>query len=361
MHNIPPPMTKRTPLYDEHIAAHAKMVSFAGWNMPIHYGSQLKEHHLVRRDAGIFDVSHMTVLDLGGERVGQFLRYLLANDVAGLKKPGKALYSCMLDEHGGVIDDLIIYFMGDDWFRMVVNAATRDRDLAWVHKQAAPFGVAVRAPDDVAMVAVQGPNARERVHRALGELIGPAEELGRFFAVQCGQLFVARTGYTGEDGYEIALPGDQAPALWRTLTEAGIAPIGFGARDTLRLEAGMNLYGQDMTEDTTPLESGLGWTVAFDPPERDFIGRAALQAQRGRTRYKRAGLVLEGNGVLRAHQKVLSPMDDSLEGEITSGGFSPILEKGIALARVPVAMKERCVVENRGKQLPAKIVRPPFV
>nr|VFJ77700.1 MAG: aminomethyltransferase [Candidatus Kentron sp. FW] len=361
-------MTKRTPLYDDHMALGARMTDFAGWVMPVRYGSQIEEHHRVRRDAGMFDISHMTVLDLGGERVIEFLRHLLANDVAKAKNPGKALYSCMLNERGGVIDDLIVYFMANDWFRMVVNAATRDRDLAWIENKALPFSVKMRERDDLAMVAVQGPNARTKTRRALGEEIAPAEELAPFFARECGSLFIARTGYTGEDGFEIMVPSSRASDLWRTLIGSGIVPVGLGARDTLRLEAGMNLYGQDMTEDTTPLESGLGWTVAFEPADRDFIGRAALDAQRGKERYKRVGLVLEDQGVPRAHQKVLpeNPRHAVAEnrfgqGEITSGSFSPTLGKAIALARIPVTMGERCVVEIHGKQRVARIVKPPFV
>nr|VFJ89944.1 MAG: aminomethyltransferase [Candidatus Kentron sp. LFY] len=383
-------MTKHTPLYDDHRAMGARMTDFAGWDMPLHYGSQIEEHHLVRSDAGIFDISHMTVLDIDGERAGDFLRHLLANDVAKLKEHGKALYSCMLNERGGVIDDLIVYFMGDNRFRMVVNAATRDKDLAWIERQGTPFSVKVRERSDLAMVAAQGPNARDKVHRALidalGDGVSQARGLKRFFALECDGLFMARTGYTGEDGYEIVVPAHRVSSLWQALADAGIAPAGLGARDTLRLEAGMNLYGQDMTEDITPLESGLHWTVAFEPVERDFIGRKALEAQRGQERYKRIGLILEAKGVPRPHQRVLpmatnpsdNPQDtdpkrqssavDSRDevpedgiGEITSGGFSPTLGKAIALARVPVTMEGRCAVEIRGRQLAARIIQPPFV
>nr|VFK16881.1 MAG: aminomethyltransferase [Candidatus Kentron sp. LPFa] len=381
-------MKKRTPLYYEHSTLSARMVDFAGWDMPLHYGSQIEEHHRVRRDAGMFDISHMTVLDLGGEQVRAFLRYLLANDVAKLKSPGQALYSCMLNEGGGIMDDLIVYFLGDDRFRMVVNAATRDKDLAWIREQGARFSVTVWERSDLAMVAVQGSEARDKVHRALGDGISRAKGLDRFFALECGGFFIARTGYTGEDGYEIMAPAEEASRLWRALLDAEVVPAGLGARDTLRLEAGMNLYGQDMTEDTTPLESGLGWTVAFEPA-RDFIGRKALEEQRGRARYKRVGLVLEGKGIPRPHQRVMPliangsdidsketeataglPRDlardlthnsESEYGKITSGGFSPTLGKAIALARAPVAIGERCAVEIRGKWLTAKVVRLPFV
>ncbi|MCF6338307.1 MAG: glycine cleavage system aminomethyltransferase GcvT [Gammaproteobacteria bacterium] len=357
---------QRTPLYAQHLAAKAKMVDFAGWEMPVHYGSQLEEHHQVRNDAGMFDVSHMVVLDITGSDVTDFLRYLLANDVARIQTPGKALYSCLLNEHGGVIDDLIIYFMqrgmADNGYRMVVNAATRDKDLAWIRQQAEGRNVEIRERDDLAMIAVQGPNARNKTHVALGASIDAARELKPFFAADCSDskddLFVARTGYTGEDGYEIILPAEQAGAIWEALLAAGVKPIGLGARDTLRLEAGMNLYGQDMNEDISPLEAGLSWTVAFTPEDRDFIGRAALTQQKTEgPANKFVGLILEDRGILRAHQKIVT---EHGEGEITSGGFSPTLGKSIALARIPTAATGHCRVEIRGKQLAAHIVKYPF-
>ncbi len=362
-----PSLAQRTPLYAQHLTAEAKMVDFAGWEMPIHYGSQLEEHHQVRNDAGMFDVSHMVVLDITGSDATDFLRYLLANDVARIQTPGKALYSCLLNERGGVIDDLIVYFMAEDKYRMVVNAATRDKDLTWIRQQAlSPHkkgrDVKIRERDDLAMIAVQGPNARDKTHAALGANINAARELKPFFAADCNDsksdLFVARTGYTGEDGYEIILPAEQAGATWEALLAAGVKPIGLGARDTLRLEAGMNLYGQDMDEDVSPLEAGLNWTVAFTPEDRDFIGRAALTQQKtDGPANKLVGLILEDRGVLRAHQKVIT---EHGEGEITSGSFSPTLGKSIALARVPTAATEHCQVEIRGKQLAARIVKYPF-
>ena len=355
-------MGQQTPLYQQHLKANAKMVDFAGWDMPIHYGSQIEEHHQVRNDAGMFDVSHMVVLDLKGQGCRPFLRRLLANDVARLTTPGKALYSCMLNESGGVIDDLIVYFMRDDWFRMVVNAATRDKDLAWITAQAESEDIEITERDDLAMIAVQGPKARDKAHHALGAVIDAARELKPFFAVECpadsGNLFVARTGYTGEDGYEIMIPAEQAAAAWDALLAAGVKPIGLGARDTLRLEAGMNLYGQDMNEDITPLEAGLTWTVAFDPEDREFVGREKLDKQRaGGIEHKLVGLILEDRGVLRPHQKVVTEFG---EGEVTSGSFSPTLGKSIAMARIPYAAKEQCQVEIRGKLLNARIVKYPF-
>ncbi|NNF60070.1 MAG: glycine cleavage system aminomethyltransferase GcvT [Gammaproteobacteria bacterium] len=353
-------MAQRTPLYEQHKAAGGRMVDFAGWDMPVHYGSQIDEHHAVRRAAGMFDVSHMTVVDLHGERVREFLRYLLANDVAKLKTPGRALYTCMLNESGGVLDDLIVYYLDESFFRAVVNAATRDKDLAWITLQAEEFGVAVKERDDLAMIAVQGPQARELAAGCLAEA-GREQALGLkpFNAVAIGDYFVARTGYTGEDGFEIILPGDTAAALWQMLADAGVAPCGLGARDTLRLEAGMNLYGQDMDESTTPLVSALGWTVAWEPEDRDFIGRAALEQQKAAgVEQKLVGLVLLGRGVLRAHQKIVTAAG---EGETTSGTYSPTMEKSVGLARVPKATGESCEVEIRGRRLPVRVVRPPFV
>ncbi|RPH95402.1 MAG: glycine cleavage system aminomethyltransferase GcvT [Lysobacterales bacterium] len=351
-------MMRQTPLYDAHVAAGGRMVDFVGWALPINYGSQIDEHHQVRNDAGMFDVSHMTVVDLRGPRVRAFLSQLLANDVARLQSRGKALYSCMLNERGGVIDDLITYFMDEAWFRMVVNAATHDKDLAWLRLQAAPFAVEVVEQPDLAMLAVQGPNARDKCHALLPEAaVGQLREINPFNAVEHGEWFIARTGYTGEDGYEVMLPGAQAEELWNRLLATGVKPCGLGARDTLRLEAGMNLYGQDMDEDVTPLESGLAWTVAMGDP-RAFIGRPALERQQAAgLRRQLVGLLLEGRGVLRHGQAVTTPAGP---GIVTSGSFSPTLQRAIAFARVPVRAGPSCTVDVRGKDLPARVVRPPF-
>ncbi|MGH8088591.1 MAG: glycine cleavage system aminomethyltransferase GcvT, partial [Stenotrophomonas sp.] len=331
-------MTQKTLLNDTHRALGAKIVDFGGWDMPIHYGSQLDEHHLVRAGAGMFDVSHMTVVDLRGAQVRPFLRHLLANSVDKLKVPGKALYSCMLNPQGGVIDDLIVYFLADDFFRMVVNASTREKDLAWIREQAAAFDVQVTEREDLAIIAVQGPDARERVIGLVGESDRAAlQKLGRFAAVEAtgaaGEaLFVARTGYTGEDGFEILVAQDHVVAFWNALAAAGVKPAGLGARDTLRLEAGMNLYGQDMDETISPFEAALAWTVALDEG-RDFIGRDVLEAQKAAGNARQMiGLVMDEKGVLRHGQVVLTAGG---EGEILSGTFSPTLGKGIAFARVP--------------------------
>jgi len=357
-------MTQKTVLNAIHRELGARMVDFGGWDMPISYGSQLEEHHAVRRDAGMFDVSHMTVVDLHGARTRDFLRHLLANSVDKLKVQGKALYTCMLNEQGGVIDDLIVYFLGDEFFRLVVNAATRDKDLAWIEQQAKAFDVAVKERADFAMIAVQGPHARAKVIGLLHEVDRPRiEKLGRFAAAAAqgphgAPLFIARTGYTGEDGFEIIVPEDAAVALWQELAAAGVLPCGLGARDTLRLEAGMNLYGQDMDEGVTPWEAGLAWTVALDEG-RDFIGRAALEAQKA-AGVPRAmvGLVLDDKGVLRHGQKVLTPMG---EGEILSGSFAPTLNKSVALARVPAGATGDLRVDIRGREMPVRVVKVPFV
>ncbi|MBZ2189167.1 glycine cleavage system aminomethyltransferase GcvT [Alcanivorax sp. JB21] len=349
-------MGHRTPLYDQHVTAGARLVDFGGWDMPVHYGSLLDEHHAVRTDAGMFDVSHMTVVDVTGAGARDYLRHLLANDVD--RAPvGKALYSAMLNAEGGVIDDLIVYRRDND-YRLVVNCGTREKDLAWLAKQSEGFAVQVAERPELAIVAVQGPRARER----LGALLAPARaaavsDLKVFGFAEDGDWLIARTGYTGEDGVEIILPGADAVALWQQLADAGVRPCGLGARDTLRLEAGMNLYGNDMDETITPLQAGMGWTVAFGD-DRDFIGRAALEAQQQAGHEQFVGLILEGKGVLRAHQKVISAAG---EGEITSGTFSPTLGLSIALARVPAGTEGKAEVEIRGKRLPVSIVRPPFV
>jgi aminomethyltransferase len=360
-------MALKTPLYDTHVEQGAKIVDFGGWDMPLHYGSQVEEHHQVRRDAGMFDVSHMCIVDLTGGRVREFLRFLLANDVARLKSFGKALYSCMLLPNGGVIDDLIVYFMSETWYRMVVNAGTRDKDLAWIRKQAVDFDVTIVERKDLAMIAVQGPNARRK---AADLLLPPQQvavlELKPFFGAPFGSWFVARTGYTGEDGFEIMIPAADAADAWNKLLAQGVKPAGLGARDTLRLEAGMNLYGNDMDENFNPLESGLAWTVAFEPADRDFIGREALERAQREGGRELVGLLLEERGVLRSHQKVLAGAAEdgaaaALGGEVTSGTFSPTLNRSIALARVPKSAQPTVQVEIRGKLHLARIVKPPFV
>ncbi len=357
-------MTLKTLLNETHRSLGAKMVDFGGWDMPIHYGSQIDEHHLVRRAAGMFDVSHMTVVDLKGARTREFLRQLLANSIDKLKVTGKALYSCMLNAQGGVIDDLIVYFLADDFFRMVVNASTREKDLAWIRQHAAAFDVEVVEREDLAIVAVQGPQARALVAGLVAEGDRAAlDKLGRFAALDVASvdgvpLFVARTGYTGEDGYEVLLPQAAVVGFWNALLAAGVKPAGLGARDTLRLEAGMNLYGQDMDEGVTPYEAALAWTVALDEG-RAFIGRDVLEAQKAAGNARQMiGLMMDDKGVLRHGQKVLTANG---EGEILSGTFSPTLGKAIAFARVPAGEPGEVRVDIRGKEVPVRVVKFPFV
>jgi aminomethyltransferase len=357
-------MTQQTILNATHREAGARMVDFGGWDMPIHYGSQMDEHHQVRREVGMFDVSHMTVIDLHGEKVRAFLHHLLANNVDKLKSTGRAIYSCMLNSRGGVIDDLITYYLADDFYRLVTNAATHDKDLAWIQSHAADFDVEVTERPELSLIAVQGPKARATVLPLIAEADrARVEALGKFSAADARgsedeHLFVARTGYTGEDGFEIVLPSDEAVAFWERLADAGVKPCGLGARDTLRLEAGMNLYGQDMDEDITPLEAGLAWTVSFDEG-RDFIGRAALEAQKAAGVPRRmVGLMLDDKGILRHGQRVETAAGD---GVILSGTFAPTLGKTIAFARIPSGEPGAVGVDIRGRIVPAHIVKFPFV
>ena len=350
-------MPNKTPLYDAHLAAGGKMVEFAGWQLPIHYGSQIEEHHAVRQAAGMFDVSHMTVVDIQGQGARDYLRRLLANDIAKLAEPGQALYGCMLNEAGGVLDDLITYYLADDFYRTVVNAATREKDLAWMREQASGFDIQITEREDLAMVAVQGPEARQRVIDVL--VADLAESLKPFRAMSHGDYFIARTGYTGEDGFEVLMPLSQAEAFWQALIKAEVRPCGLGARDSLRLEAGLNLYGQDMDTTTTPLESNLGWTVAYDPDDRDFIGRAALERQRSEgVKLQLVGLVLGRGGIPRTGSAVQTAAG---EGQVTSGTFGPTTDCPVALARIPAGDFDEVEVELRGRRLSARVVKPPFV
>lgn len=353
-------MAKRTPFYDSHVQAHAKIVDFAGWEMPLHYGSQLQEHHQVRQHAGMFDVSHMGVVDLTGNDATTYLRRLIANNIDKLID-GKALYTCMLNEQGGVIDDLIVYKINNNTYRIVINAGTREKDLNWMQKQASSFSIQLNERTDLAMLAIQGPEVKDKITSIFTpEQVRSLTELKPFTFVMFDNYFIARTGYTGEAGYEIIFPATDSQQLWQTCLKAGIIPCGLGARDTLRLEAGLNLYGADMDENVTPLESNLAWTVMMEPDDRDFIGRHALEQQvQAGIKHCLVGLVLDGPGVIRNHQKVILEKDG--HGEITSGGYSPTLEKSIALARVPTEIGSRCYVEIRNKHIPANVIKPPFV
>ena len=355
-------MLRKTILNAAHRALGARMVDFGGWDMPVNYGSQIEEHHAVRKDCGMFDVSHMCPVDVVGPDCRAFLSRLVANDVAKLTVSGKALYSAMLNEAGGVIDDLIIYFLNDTRFRIVVNAGTADKDLAWMQAKIAEWQLDVtitqrrEGADALGIIAVQGPNARTKVWAVLPQTKTSTEGLKAFFAAEVDQYFIASTGYTGEDGYEIMLPAAEAEVIWQKLKEAGVAPCGLGARDTLRLEAGMNLYGQDMDETVSPLDAGLAWTVAIKD-ERDFVGKSALTAAGQQKQF--LGLILLDKGVLRGHQQVITKQGN---GEITSGSFSPTLQQSIALARLPLGVQigDEVEVDIRGKLLKAKVTKPVF-
>ncbi|OGV32292.1 MAG: glycine cleavage system protein T [Legionellales bacterium RIFCSPHIGHO2_12_FULL_35_11] len=355
-------MLKNTPLYESHIANGAKMVDFFGWNMPLNYGSQVEEHKDCRSSAGLFDVSHMTVVDILGAGDRQFLRKLLTNDVDVLKHAGRALYTCMCNEHGGIIDDLIVYQRSPDNYRLVFNAATRDRDLAWLREQVVGFSSGIQERTDIAMLAIQGPDAI----RITKKIIKPAHAdaistLAKFECVDVDECFYARTGYTGEDGLEIMMPKEKLIALWQNLVNAGVRPCGLAARDTLRIEAGMLLYGQDMDETTTPLESGLGWTIKWQPEDRNFIGMGALisQKQHGIKR-KLVGLTMEKDqGIMRTGHKVI--VEGFSDGIVTSGTFSPSLNKSIAIARVPMETETNVLVEIRGKLVVAKVGKFKFL
>ena len=360
----------KTPLYEQHKKLGARIVDFGGWALPVNYSSQVEEHLAVRNNAGVFDVSHMTVSEITGSDTLPFLSTLLANDIyKATSLPGKALYSCMLNESGGVIDDLIVYYLADDHCRMVTNAGTNAKDMAWLQQQAAKFNdVTVTEKPELALIAIQGPKALEIIQTTFSEDIASTTKnlkrfQGAFTQNKSDDIFIGRTGYTGEDGVEIILPADKAESIWQQCIDNNIQPCGLGARDTLRLEAGMALYGADLDEDHTPIESGLLWSVALNGKNkhaRDFIGIATLK---NTPRYKTIGLILDGKGVLRGHQSVLN--DDNIIGEITSGTFSPTLQKSVAIARVKhdtnLNLDAVIKVQIRKNQVDARVVKYPFI
>jgi len=348
-----------TPLYPHHEQAGAQIVEFAGWLMPMHFGSQINEHHAVRQDVGIFDVSHMAITDIVGENAYTFLRYLLANDVAKLQNPGKALYSCMLNETGGILDDLLVYYLQPHYYRLVTNAGTKNKIQNWLTKQNQQFSAEIHPRDDLAIIAVQGPQSPQKLNNVLSVYQQTLQALPAFNSTEISNMTLSRTGYTGEDGYEIMLAHDKASELWQQLLRADCQPAGLGARDTLRLEAGLNLYGEDMDEQSYPMECNLGWTIAWEPKEREFIGRQALEAAYGTTYYRTRGLMLESGGILRAKQKVITA--DGAEGLITSGSYAPSLHCSVALAKIPKKCQLPLTVQLRNRQLAVKTVKPPFV
>ena len=351
-----PPELLRTPLHDWHVAHGGRMVDFAGWSMPVQYTSIAEEHHATRNAVGVFDISHMGRLAFVGPHAAEFIDHVVTRRVADLKQD-QIRYALVCDESGGILDDVLVYGCspgGDGHFTMVVNASNREKIVRWLGErltrwhQQHPNGDKVVLVDETfeyAMIAVQGPNARAKAATLIGSHADEALQLKTFVGRELGKYFISRTGYTGEDGWEIMLPVAAAPKFWGDLKAAGVAQCGLGARDTLRLEAGMNLYGQDMDDAVSPYEAALAWTVALDGQAdgkpRDFIGRGALEAQKAAGAPRQMiGLVMDEKGVLRHGQKVLTANG---EGEILSGTFSPSII--IACARARPARRGRSQVE----------------
>ena len=355
---------KATPLFDQHRAAGGRMVEFAGWRLPVNYGSQVAEHHAVRGAAGAFDVSHLAVTAVSGRGAKAYLRRLLANDIDRLGQRVAGLYSCLLNDDGGVIDDLIAYRLADDRYRIVSNAATVESVRAQLRAVARSFPVTIAPEDGGVTLAVQGPEAMQRGAEVAGAVISrefadALAALKPFNAMEQAGILAARTGYTGEDGFEVYLDAATGKAFWEALLDAEIVPCGLGARDTLRLEAGLCLYGQDMDATVTPLHCGLKWTLAMEPSERAFIGRSAIEGLAGSEDLPAfKGLILKERGMLRAGQTVQTPKGP---GVITSGGYSPTMSASIGLARIPPGSYAQCEAEVRGAGVPCAVVKPPFV
>ncbi len=358
-------MLKRTPLFETHEQAGAKLVDFGGWEMPLHYGSQIDEHEAVRTSCGMFDASHMTVVDIEGADAAAYLSTLLANDIARLSQAGQALYTCMLNHDGGVVDDLIVYSRGDQGYRLVVNASTREQDLTWMQECIGDQKVALLERPEMALIAVQGPEAKAVFGKVadahnLHGLFEKVSELKRFSACEHNSVYVGRTGYTGEEGYEIMMPAEHAAMTWAAFAGQGAVPCGLGCRDTLRIEAGLNLYGTDMDQTITPLEAGLAWTVSFADAERNFNGRAALEKQKSEAELPLwCGVVLAGKGVIRGGYAITT--ESGATGVITSGTFSPTLKRAVGFARMTQTDETECFVEIRGRQHPALLRPLPFV
>jgi aminomethyltransferase len=361
--------TRRTPLHDAHVALGARMVDFGGWRMPVQYAPGIiKEHRTVREAAGVFDVSHMGEVALLGPRAEEAVQRLITNDADKLDD-GAALYSVMCREDGGIVDDFIVYRRAAGDYLIVVNAANIDKDLAWIREVCGSLADVVDESDATGLLAVQGPRAPAICDRLAGGALAPVE---RFRTARCEMagipVMAARTGYTGEDGFEIACPADRAAELFSRLLEEGkgdgILPIGLGARDTLRLEARLMLYGNDIDETTTPLEAGLGWVVKLDA--RDFVGKEALvrQKQEGLGR-RLVGFRIEGRGIARHGYPIVdrSRSDDPIIGRVTSGAPGISVEGAIGLGYVPsgyAAPGSELTIDVRGKDVTARVVKGPF-
>jgi aminomethyltransferase len=337
------------------------MVDFHGWSMPINYGSQINEHNSVRENCGIFDVSHMTILDFKGDDAETFVRKLISNDIKKLTEPYAGLYSAMVNEQGGVIDDLIAYKM-ENGYRLVVNCATRGEDLKWISSKSLNFKVEMTERDDLSMIAVQGPRSLDVLSSCPAPIVRALESKKRQQGVYDNNMFATKTGYTGEIGFEVILPHEQAVNLWQNAIDAGAVPVGLGARDTLRLEAGMNLYGFEMDESITPFECNMSWTVDFSDTDRDFYGKKALENILKEENYNElVGIMLDERTILRQGQKLWFNENKDLDGIVTSGTYSPTLKKPIALARIPKADLKSCFTEVRDKKVFAKIGSPKFI
>ncbi len=355
---------RRTPLYNVHVAAGAKMVEFGGWLMPIQYEGILKEHQAVRSAAGLFDVSHMGEIRISGQGARDFLQKLVTNDVSRLK-PGCALYSPMCNPQGGTIDDLLVYQLEDDQYLLVVNAANIQKDYDWVKSQAASSVIIENVSEKTCQLALQGPAAQRILQKItaidLRDIKYFCFVYGRVEGVEC---LVSRTGYTGEDGFELYFPAEHAEDLWQAILAAGqlggVKPVGLGARDTLRFEACLALYGHELTDEISPLMAGLGWTVKFNKPE--FIGREALlkEKEAGPT-HRLVGFEMIDRGIPRQGYPLYK--EDREVGWVTSGTFAPTLEKNLGLAYVAVQWAEtggELDVMVRNKPLKARIVQKPF-
>jgi aminomethyltransferase len=357
---------RETPLHDAHLRLGARMVDFGGWSMPVSYGSGIiDEHRATRTSVGVFDVCHMGEVHFRGPRAAEALQRVITNDLGKLTD-GRALYTVACLETGGIVDDLIIYRLSDAHYLVVVNATTREKDVAWFIEHGRGDCDIVDASDETGLIAFQGPAAQRALQTLTAASLGALPRFSILNAEVAGlRVAIARTGYTGEDGFEIFCDARDARALWDRLVEAaatvGGKPVGLGARDTLRLEARLPLYGQDLDETTTPLEAGLGWVVKLDGAP--FVGRPALLAQKqAGVQRKLAGFVMVGRGVARHDYPIESPDGQPL-GTTTSGGPAPTLGKNIGLGYVPTATDAagtRIVVDCRGKPIDAEIVKGPF-
>jgi aminomethyltransferase len=357
---------RHTPLHALHLELGAKMVPFAGWHMPLQYPKGiLEEHHVVRRAAGMFDVSHMGEVDLLGPGALEAVHVLVTGDVGALPD-GKALYTVTCRPHGGIVDDCIVYRFGPERLRIVINAANLDKDVAHFREHAAGRCELVDRSDELGLIAVQGPTAVGIVAELAGDpALARVPSFGLRDATLAGvPVTAARTGYTGEDGFELFVAAQDAPAVWRALHGAGVEPIGLGARDTLRLEARLSLYGQDIDETTNPYEAGLGWVVKLDrgPAAPKFVGYDALAEAKAKGPTRRlAGFAIEGRGIVRPGAEVLGE-GDAVIGHVTSGGPAPTVGGAVGLAYVPAGLPADAPLRlrQRGKVLLARQVKGPF-